>query len=182
MKRPNPIQTSKLLSMVLRHQPRMIGISLDKAGWVDTAVLLAALQRHGHQVDRAYLEEIVATSDKKRFAFNEDGSRIRASQGHSLTVDLELAPQVPPETLWHGTVDYFLDSIRATGLEKRQRHHVHLSADTATATIVGERRGKPVLLRIRAAAMHREGLRFFRSDNGVWLTDHVPPRYIAFPE
>lgn len=172
---------SRLLSLILRHEPEKIGIALDDAGWVDTAVLLAALRASGYDVDRSCLEEIVAASDKKRFAFNNDATRIRANQGHSVEVDLKLESIVPPEFLWHGTVDRFLDSIRATGLEKRERHHVHLSADTSTASAVGSRRGKPVLLRVHSAEMHRDGMAFFRSENGVWLTGHVPPHYIDFP-
>jgi len=177
----NPERVSKLLSLVLRHEPGKIGLALDEAGWVETEALLAALQKHGHGVDRALLESVVANSDKKRFAFSEDHMRIRANQGHSVVVDLQLEAVTPPEVLWHGTVDRSLDSIRTSGLQKRQRHHVHLSADISTATVVGSRRGKPVILRVRAAEMNREGLRFFRSENGVWLTDHVPARYIEFP-
>jgi len=181
MKRLDSKRTSKLLSLILRHEPGKIGIALDDAGWVDTSRLLRALNDHGYDVDRGYLERIVTTCEKKRFAFSEDGTRIRANQGHSVEIDLKLDPIMPPDILWHGTVDHFLDSIRTTGLEKRARHHVHLSADTSTATIVGERRGQPVLLCVRSGDMHRDGLLFFRSENGVWLTDHVPPRYIGFP-
>ncbi|MGC4013114.1 MAG: RNA 2'-phosphotransferase [Luteolibacter sp.] len=181
MRELDPKRISKLLSLVLRHEPEKIGITLDSAGWVETTVLLTALRDRGHDIDRPLLEKIVETSDKKRFAFNEDGTRIRANQGHSVKVDLELQSQAPPETLWHGTVDRFLDSIRTSGLEKRERHHVHLSADTATASIVGSRRGRPVLLQIRAAEMHHDGLLFFCSENGVWLIEHVPARYIDFP-
>jgi putative RNA 2'-phosphotransferase len=168
--------TSKFLSYVLRHHPAKIGIALDPAGWVSVEDLLAALAAHGEPTTRAELFDLVATSDKKRFALSEDQARIRASQGHSVPVDLGYTPLAPPAVLYHGTVDKFLGSIRAVGLTKGQRHHVHLSADTATATVVGQRRGRPVLLTIDAAAA------FFRSANGVWLTDHVPPAFIRFPE
>jgi putative RNA 2'-phosphotransferase len=169
---------SKFLSLVLRHEPAKIGITLDGAGWVPVAELLAACARHHVEITPEALEEIVATSDKKRFAFSDDGQRIRANQGHSVTVDLDLPPARPPEVLYHGTVDRFLDSIRQEGLRKGERHHVHLSADENTATKVGERRGKPVILRIAAGRMHAEGHPFFLSANGVWLTEHVPPGYI----
>jgi putative RNA 2'-phosphotransferase len=124
----------------------------------------------------------VATSDKKRFAFSDDGRRIRASQGHSVEVDLEYAPQAPPELLYHGTASRFLNSIREQGLMKMARHHVHLSAETAVTLQVGARRGRPVLLTIRAGEMHQAGHIFYRSANGVWLVDHVPPQFIEFPK
>lgn len=176
------VKTSKFLSLVLRHEPEKIGLTLDEAGWVPVADLLAALARHRHPLTEAELGEVVATSDKKRFAFSEDGTRIRASQGHSVEVDLGYEPATPPAILHHGTVDRFIESIREKGLIKGQRHHVHLSADVATATIVGQRRGKPVLLTINAEGMHAAGCAFFRSANGVWLTEHVPSRFIAFPD
>ncbi len=172
---------SKFLSLVLRHKPGDIGIVLDEQGWTDCQALIEAANRHGMKLDRATLEEIVRTSDKQRFALNPDGTRIRANQGHSVSVDLALAPQIPPEFLHHGTVGPFLDSIRRDGLQKGRRHHVHLSPDAATASKVGERRGKPIILRIRAAAMSAAGHEFFRSENGVWLADAVPPEFIEFP-
>ena len=131
------------------------------------------------RISRAELDEVVRTNDKRRFAFSADGTRLRASQGHSVSVDLGLTSEVPPAVLYHGTVERFLASILATGLAKRARQHVHLSADVATAGRVGSRRGRPVILRIDAAAMHAAGLRFYRSANGVWLTDEVPPAYIS---
>jgi putative RNA 2'-phosphotransferase len=130
---------------------------------------------------RPLLQQVVDTNDKKRFALSADGSKIRASQGHSVAVELGLPPQEPPEMLYHGTATRSLDSIRATGLHSASRQHVHLSADEATAVKVGQRHGKPVVLRVRAGAMHRAGLEFFLSANGVWLTDQVPPEYIEFP-
>jgi putative RNA 2'-phosphotransferase len=173
---------SKFLSLVLRHQPSTAHVMLDSAGWVGVDALLAGCARAGRPISRADLEEIVATSSKKRFEFSADGTRIRASQGHSVEVQLEYAPQEPPETLYHGTATRFLDSIRAQGLLKMARHHVHLSAETRVTMEVGARHGKPVLLAILAGQMHREGHVFHRSTNGVWLVEHVPPQHIRFPE
>jgi putative RNA 2'-phosphotransferase len=174
-------KTSKFLSLVLRHEPARIGITLDSAGWTDVDALLAASAAHGVHITRDELAQIVATSDKQRFALSPDGARIRANQGHSVEVELELAPAVPPAILYHGTVDRFLDSIRAQGLVKGERHHVHLSADLATAEKVGGRRGKPVVLTVRAADMVAAGHTFFVSANGVWLTDAVPAAFLEFP-
>jgi len=174
-------KTSKLLSLVLRHEPEHIGIQLDANGWVEVETLLTALNRHGRPLSRPELEEIVETNEKKRFAFNEDGSRIRASQGHSVEVSLGYVPQDPPERLFHGTATRFIPSIRAEGLRKSGRHHVHLSADAETAHKVGQRHGKPAILIVQARAMQRAGHAFFLSDNGVWLTDHVPVEFIEFP-
>ncbi len=175
------IRTSKFLSLVLRHEPERVGLKLDSAGWVGVTELLEAVNRHGVALTLEQLNHIVATSDKKRFAFSEDGASIRASQGHSIEVDLEYAPQVPPELLYHGTATRFLDSIREKGLQKMERHHVHLSAETAATVQVGARHGKPALLIIRAGEMHRAGHVFYRSANGVWLVDQVPPQFIEFP-
>jgi putative RNA 2'-phosphotransferase len=176
------VRTSKFLSLVLRHQPEKIGISLDSAGWVGVRELLDALARHGSPLGEVELRHVVETSDKKRFAFSEDGLRIRASQGHSVEVDLGYQPAAPPDVLYHGTVARFLPSIRAAGLLKGKRHHVHLSRDVETATKVGGRRGEAVVLTVVAAGMARDGLVFYVSANGVWLTEHVPPQYIRFPE
>jgi uncharacterized protein (TIGR02452 family) len=173
---------SKFLSLVLRHEPQRIGITLDSAGWTDVAALLAAAAAHGTPLTRAELDQIVATSDKQRFALSEDGARIRANQGHSVEVELELAPATPPTILYHGTVDRFVDSIRAQGLIKGERHHVHLSADLETAQKVGGRRGRYAILVVRAADMVAAGHTFFVSQNGVWLTAHVPVDFIDFPE
>lgn len=170
---------SKLLSLVLRHRPEAIGLSLDEGGWAKVDELLLRLQAAGKPIDCAVLEEIVAKSDKKRFAFSSDRTRIRASQGHSIGVDLGLQPAAPPPQLFHGTASRFLDSILASGLEPRERHHVHLSADIDTATSVGRRHAQPVVLAVDAGGMHAAGLRFYRSENGVWLTDAVPPRYLS---
>ena len=172
---------SKQLSYVLRHRPDAIGITLDRAGWVAVDELLAALARHGTALGRAELEAIVDGSDKRRFALSPDGTRIRAQQGHSVPVDLGHAQAAPPATLYHGTVERFLPSIRERGLVRGKRHHVHLSATAETATQVGVRRGRPVILEIDAAAMAADGHRFWITPNQVWLTDAVPPRYLRGP-
>lgn len=173
---------SKFLSLVLRHEPGRIGITLDAAGWTDVGSLLEASAAHGVVITRDELAQIVAGSDKQRFALSPDGTRIRANQGHSVAVDLALPPATPPARLYHGTIAPFVDSIRAQGLLKGARHHVHLSAEQDTATRVGGRRGTPVILTVRAADMVDAGRTFFRSNNGVWLVDHVPPRFIDFPD
>lgn len=176
------IHLSKFLSLVLRHRPELIGITLDPAGWIEVDVLLEAMGRHDHPLTRDQLDFVVAHCEKQRFAFSEDRARIRASQGHSVEVELGYAPATPPDLLYHGTVDRFLPSIRAAGLIKGKRHHVHLSRDVETAAKVGDRRGKAEILTIDAKSMSADGLAFFVSDNGVWLTDHVPPQYITFPK
>lgn len=173
-------ETSKLLSLVLRHAPEKIGITLDEAGWTPVDVLLAKLKKAGHKLDRAGLEEVVSTSDKKRFTISEDGRLIRAAQGHSVAVDLGLAPAVPPEILFHGTARASLDSIFATGINSGTRRQVHLSADTDTAMKVGSRHGSAVVLSVDAARMLEDGFQFYMADNGVWLVDEVPSIYLAF--
>ncbi|ODN71641.1 RNA 2'-phosphotransferase [Methylobrevis pamukkalensis] len=171
-------EISKFLSLVLRHAPEKIGITLDANGWVDVDVLLAAATASGVAIDRATIDRVVADNDKKRFTFSADGERIRAAQGHSVSVDLALVPSTPPDVLFHGTAVTSLASILATGLSSRSRQHVHLSHDEATATRVGSRHGRPVVLHVDAAAMHRDGHLFFCADNGVWLTEAVPTAYL----
>lgn len=173
---------SKFVSKVLRHAPESVGLRLDEAGWVDVDDLLAAAAGAGVPLDRAALERVVAENDKKRFALSPDGLRIRASQGHSVAVELGLQPVTPPDVLFHGTADRNLDSIRAQGLVPGRRTHVHLSADEATAVSVGRRHGRPVVLRVQSGEMHRAGHPFFRSENGVWLTAAVPPEHLRFPD
>ena len=170
---------SKFMSLVLRHQPQHIGLELDGAGWAVIDDLLARAAKAGHAITRDQLNEVVATSDKRRFALSDDGLRIRANQGHSIEVDLGLEPMQPPAVLFHGTASRFVDSIMATGLERRSRHHVHLTEDIAIGEAVGRRYGKPVILRVAAAAMAAQGYVFFRSANGVWLVDAVAPPFIA---
>ena len=174
-------RTSKFLSLVLRHQPQTIGIELDEAGWVDVETLLTALGKHGKPISRDALEQVVRNNDKQRFAFSPDGNQIRANQGHSVEVELEYEPSTPPKFLLHGTPAKFVAAIRAGGLKKMNRHHVHLHASDEVATAVASRRGAPVLLRVRSEEMHRDGHEFFVSRNDVWLVDHVPANYIDFP-
>ncbi len=173
---------SKFLSLILRHQPDAAGITLDVQGWADVPSLLRGMQAAGHPVDMAMLEEIVRTDNKQRYSFNETHTRIRANQGHSVQVDLGLVPTAPPEILWHGTATRFLESIMAQGLLPGSRQFVHLSKDADTAKTVGQRHGKPVILTVRAGDMHRAGLRFYQSENGVWLTKNVPPAYLTVCE
>lgn len=172
---------SKFLSLVLRHRPELIGIELDAQGWVSVQELLTQAHRQGTRFSEVELRQVVRESDKQRFALSEDGVMIRANQGHSVPVDLALERSVPPEMLYHGTVAIFLADIREKGLLKGKRHHVHLSPDEATATKVGSRRGKPVILQIASQRMHTDGVEFYLSANGVWLTEHVPSGYISFP-
>ncbi|MBB4713990.1 putative RNA 2'-phosphotransferase [Streptomyces luteogriseus] len=173
------VKVSKYLSKHLRHQPERIGLTLDEAGWVEIDTLIAAATAHGFRFTRDELDQVVATNDKRRFAV--EGTRIRASQGHSVEVDLGLASAIPPAYLYHGTVARSLDAIRAEGLRPMNRHAVHLSPDRETATRVGARRGRPVVLAVDAGAMHRDGHVFHVSANGVWLTEAVPARYLRFP-
>jgi putative RNA 2'-phosphotransferase len=181
--RQNPrVSTSKFLSLVLRHQPGLIGLTLDDAGWTSVDDLLARCVAHGHTLSRETLAQIVRDCDKQRFAFSEDGKRIRANQGHSVGVDLGLDPLEPPAVLLHGTTGRFLPAILKEGLAKRARHHVHLSESSSTATAVGSRRGDAVLLKVDAARMHADGHVFYRSANGVWLTDAVPAGYLSLWE
>ena len=173
------VRISKFLSLVLRHNPDKIGITLDAQGWVPVDDLLEKARDAGKRLDRATLEHVVAHNDKKRFAFSDDGAKIRASQGHSVEIDLALPDVEPPALLYHGTASRFLESIRAEGLRPGARHDVHLSADIATARTVGARHGRPVVLQVDAAGMHRDGFTFRRSENGVWLTARVAARYLT---
>ena len=172
------ISTSKFISLVLRHQPEKIGLQLDGNGWADIDELLRQAGKAGKNISRALLEEVVADNGKQRFVISDDGKRIRANQGHSIEVDLGLAPLRPPESLFHGTASRFVDSILATGLERRSRHHVHLTESATTAEAVGRRYGQLVMLRIASGAMAAQGHVFFRSANDVWLVESVPPRFI----
>lgn len=174
------VRVSKYLSKHLRHQPERIGLTLDEGGWVRIDTLIEAAAAHGFRFTRAELDHVVEANDKKRFAV--EGDRIRASQGHTVEVDLGLLPATPPPYLYHGTVAAYLGAIRAEGLRAMNRHDVHLSPDRETATRVGARRGRPVVLSVDAGAMHRDGHVFRVSANGVWLTEAVPPEYLRFPE
>jgi putative RNA 2'-phosphotransferase len=168
------VRVSKYLAKHLRHQPDRLGLAVDAAGWVEIDALLRACDRAGFALTRAELCEVVERNDKRRFAVDETGSRIRANQGHSIPVDLGLAPQVPPEELFHGTHVAALPAILTSGLRPMGRHHVHLSPDPDTARRVGGRRGRPVVLAVAAAALHAEGVPLYRTDNDVWLVSDVP--------
>ena len=172
------VKISKYLSKHLRHQPERIGIQLTPGGWVAVSELLAACEKYSFPISREQLNQVVATNDKKRFSFDSTGTLIRANQGHSIEVDLQLESVVPPDVLYHGTGHKAVESILQTGLCKMSRHHVHLSADIAIATSVGARHGKPVVFAVNTAAMYQAGYTFFCSDNGVWLVDSVPPEYL----
>ncbi|MGJ8638007.1 MAG: RNA 2'-phosphotransferase [Opitutaceae bacterium] len=173
---------SKFLSLVLRHEPERIGLELDAQGWVSVAVLLRQMAEHGRPLPLEVLKAIVSSNDKKRFAFSEDERLIRANQGHSINVDLALEPVVPPMFLYHGTATRFEAQIRAEGLKRQQRQHVHLSHEQETAVRVGQRHGKPVILKVKASEMADAGALFYRSENGVWLTEQVPVDYLVFGE
>jgi len=175
------VSTSKFLSLVLRHKPEEIGLSLDANGWasIDDLILLAS--KKGTALTREVIEAVTADNDKKRFVISPNGKKIRANQGHSVAIDLGLIPQTPPPILFHGTATRFLESIREKGLLHGARQHVHLSADEAVAVSVGQRHGKPITLTIAAATMSEQGHSFFLSENGVWLTEHVPVSFVGFP-
>lgn len=174
------VETSKFLSYVLRHQPEAIGIELDSEGWTDIDALIAAAARDDRRLDRALIDEVVANNDKKRFAISSDGVRIRAVQGHSTgAVRIVHRALTPPPVLYHGTASRFVAAILRQGLRPGARHHVHLAQDYAAAFAVGTRHGVPVVLRVDAAGMDAAGFPFFLADNGVWLTEAVPPRYLA---
>ncbi len=172
------VKISKSLSKHLRHDPAGLGLTLAPGGWVRVDDLLAACARRHLSLSRAELDEVVARNNKQRFSFDETGTLIRANQGHSVDVDLQLEPAVPPDMLYHGTGHQTAPIIAREGLQKMRRHHVHLSGDMETARAVGARHGRPVIFTVDAAAMAAGGHVFYRSDNGVWLTDAVPPEFL----
>jgi len=178
--KPNNKKISKFLSLVLRHKPEVIGLNLDENGWAETQDLLEKLEINNKKINLKELEEVVSNNDKKRFAFNVDKTKIRASQGHSVQVNLGYTSVEPPQILFHGTATRFLDSIQKQGLLKGNRHQVHLSKNLNTATNVGSRHGNVVVLKVKALEMHKAGFEFFVSENQVWLTDHVPIEYLDF--
>ena len=173
---------SKFLSFVLRHNPQSIGLKLDENGWAETKDLLEKMNANAFEVTAEILDHIVATNNKQRFSFNETKTKIRASQGHSIDVELNLKQTTPPQYLYHGTGEKFVNSILLTGLEKRNRQHVHLSNNMETAIQVGQRHGKPKVFIIESAQMSSEGFLFYLSDNNIWLTDHVPVKYLRLSE
>lgn len=170
-------KTSKYLSFILRHQPDSIGLELSEQGWAHIDELID--RTHKFQLTKELIQTVVDTNDKKRFLISADGERIKANQGHSIKVRLELEPVMPPDLLLHGTAERFITSIFEEGLTKQQRHHVHLSEILETAMSVGARYGKPVLLKIDSKQMHNDGFEFFKTENSVWLVDCVPCRYLA---
>ncbi|MFK7772449.1 MAG: RNA 2'-phosphotransferase [Saprospiraceae bacterium] len=179
MKNNHAIKHSKFLSLILRHKPETVKIDLDENGWVDIDLLIRKINDVGKKLTREELYFIVENNPKKRFAIDEANNKIRANQGHSLNINLGFEPIQPPEFLFHGTAQRFLESIIENGLEKRNRHHVHLSPDKDTATNVGQRHGKPIILEVKALEMYKDGFQFFVSENGVWLTDKVPSKYFS---
>lgn len=174
----NDIKLGKFISLILRHQPKIIGIELDKNGWADTKELIEKINKAGKSIDFKTLERIVDNNDKKRYKFNEDKTKIRANQGHSINVDVELKECIPPEYLYHGTAIKFADNIFKEGLKKQTRQYVHLSIDIETALKIGKRHGIPKVLKISALNMYNKGYKFYLSENGIWLTDNVPTEYI----
>lgn len=172
-------KTSRFISMILRHRPEAVGISLDAHGWADVQALISGINRSGgHTIDMEILEEIVRTDEKQRYSFNNDHTKIRANQGHSIPVDVELEEKNPPDLLWHGTGEKYVPSIDARGLIPKGRLYVHLSSDRETARKVGGRHGKPVIYEIDCRKMKEDGYRFFLSANHIWLTKEVPAQYL----
>lgn len=173
---------SKFLSLILRHKPEAVGVKLDENGWTDISTLLDRMNAAGTRIDRTELDYVVSTNEKKRFAISDCNRQIRASQGHSVEIDLDYTAKTPPEILFHGAPESVLPLIRKDGLKKMQRHHVHLNAAAQPCIHVAARYGKPVVIEIAAGKMFAEGFDFFLSANQVWLTDHVPPRYLSIPD
>lgn len=177
----NIVRISKFLSLVLRHKPETIELTLDEHGWARVDELLAKSVKADLPMDRVLLRQVVEGSEKKRFSFSEDGQRIRANYGHSIPIDLGFEPIEPPEFLFHGTATRFVVSIKMRGIVPQERTHVHLSPDEDSAMEVGQRHGKPIVLTIQSRRMHENGFKFYLSASGIWLTEKVPPDYIQFP-
>jgi putative RNA 2'-phosphotransferase len=178
MEHRREVRISKFLSCVLRHQPELIGIDLDRGGWANVGELLAACARSSFVITRHELEFVVKHNRKQRFAFSDDGSRIRAQYGHSIRIELDYVPTEPPGTLFHGTAYASLAAIRQNGLTAQHRQYVHLSPDRETALEVGRRHGQAVVLEVQARRMYKAGFRFFCAPNGIWMTEQVPPKYL----
>lgn len=170
-------EVSKYISLILRHKPETIGITLDEHGWANVEELIAGIAKD-NEFNMEMLEEIVSTDEKQRYSFNEDKTLIRANQGHSIPVDVELEEKIPPEILWHGTGEKYVESIDKGGLIPKSRLYVHLSKDEDTAVKVGSRHGKPIIYHVLAKQMYDDGYKFFVSANGVWLTKEVPVKYL----
>lgn len=176
----NNMSIGKFLCLILRHKPNLIGITLDQNGWASTQEIIYALNKTNKKISIEQLVNIVNTDNKKRFSFNEDKSKIRANQGHSIPVDLSLVELAPPAVLYHGTSERYINSIKQNGIHKRTRQYVHLSSNYETAIQVGSRHGKPIILKINAMQMYVDGYKFYLSENLVWLTDYIPVKYITF--
>lgn len=174
----NKLKLSRFISFILRHKPESIGITLDEHGWASVSELLSGINASGNEIDMQTLEEIVAEDEKQRYSFSADKTKIRANQGHSVNVDVELKQTEPPEILFHGTGEKYVDSIKSEGLKPKSRLYVHLSKDRETAVKVGSRHGKPVVFEVNSGEMSRNGYEFFLSENGVWLTKFVPAEYL----
>ena len=181
MQKQKHIKTSRYISFLLRHKPQAAGLTLDAQGWADVEELIRCVSRT-HPLDMELLEEIVAQDDKQRYSFSADKRKIRANQGHSISVDVQLKELAPPEFLWHGTGEKYVKSIREAGLIRKSRLYVHLSAQWDTAVNVGSRHGKPFVFRVQSGRMHADGFPFYLSENGVWLTKAVPPEYLEEAE
>ncbi|QVK18163.1 RNA 2'-phosphotransferase [Mycoplasmatota bacterium] len=173
----NEIELSKFISLILRHKPEIINIKLDDNGWADVEVLINGINKKDFNINMGILERIVETNNKQRFAFNDNKTKIRANQGHSIAVDVELEELIPPDILYHGTSKRFLENILKDGITKQNRNHVHLSANVDTALIVGKRHGNPIVLKINSKQMSNDGIKFYKSKNNVWLTDYVNSKY-----
>ncbi|WP_053957478.1 RNA 2'-phosphotransferase [Inediibacterium massiliense] len=178
MENPNT-KLSKYISLILRHKPEIIGVKLDNHGWCDVDDLLFRMNKNGKIINRSQLDEIVKMDDKDRYTYNDDGTKIRANQGHSIDVDIELEKEIPPQYLYHGTIQKYVLPILKEGIKKGQRQYVHLSTNIEIAKIVGKRRGIPVILKIEAGKMYLDGYQFYLSKNKVWLCDYVPNKYIS---
>lgn len=176
------VRTSKFLSYVLRHNPDALGLDLDPGGWATVRDLLQRAYKQGRALDRELLKRVIAHGDKQRFSLSDDGSKIRANYGHSIDVDLDLTPTPPPQTLYHGTARRALSAIQSEGLIPQSRQYVHLSSTSEEARAVGRRHGQPVVLRVEAAQMHEEEYTLYQSTEAVWLTQHVPPRFLQIPD
>ena len=172
-------EISKFLSYHLRHHPEKLGLTMEKGGWVSIEELLKASAQNNVPLSLSELTEVVINNDKKRFSFDETGTKIRANQGHSINIDLQLNPRIPPDLLYHGTHPQVVNTILKEGIKKMSRHHVHLSVDILTAEKVGQRRGKPIILQIDTKKMNEDGFIFYCSDNNIWLVDFVPPQYLT---
>lgn len=173
------VKLSKFISLILRHQPEVINIKLDEKGWANVDELIDGINRKGYHIDFKILSEIVKNNNKQRFTFNDDQTKIRANQGHSIDVDVELEEVIPPDILYHGTSRKYVENIMKEGIKKQGRNYVHLSQDEKTAIIVGKRHGDPVVFQIDAKQMSMDGILFYQSKNKVWLTEYINPRYLS---